>query len=196
VFPEPEERGVEPRLPGKLRSASDIWFQGFRGKEETIKELVMAGTYNRAIIIGRLGRDPDLRYTQGGTPVANMSLATDETYTDREGNRQKRTEWHKVVVWNRQAETVANYLGKGRMALVEGTLQTNKWQDNQGQNRSTTEIKAQRVVFMDSQQDGTARAPGSGGGSGDDPFSFSDEGPDDQGPVFPSEAGSMDDAPF
>ncbi|MEF8889136.1 MAG: single-stranded DNA-binding protein, partial [Desulfohalobiaceae bacterium] len=81
----------------------------------------MAGTYNRAIIIGRLGRDPDLRYTQGGTPVANMSLATDETYTDREGNRQKRTEWHKVVVWNRQAETVSNYLAKGRMALVEGS---------------------------------------------------------------------------
>jgi single-strand DNA-binding protein len=163
------------------------------------KELVMAGTFNRAIIIGRLGRDPELRYTQGGTPVANMSLATDETYTDREGNRQKRTEWHKIVVWNRQAETVANYLAKGRMALVEGTLQTSKWQDNQGQTRATTEIRAQRVVFMDSQQtsDVAARAPGAGGGSGDDPFAFSDEGgPEDQGPVFPSEAGSMDDAPF
>ena len=159
----------------------------------------MAGTYNRAIIIGRLGQDPDLRYTQGGTPVANMSLATDESYTDRDGNRQKRTEWHKVVVWNRQAETVANYLGKGRMALVEGTLQNNKWQDNQGQNRVTTEIRAQRVVFMDSQQsqDTAARAPGSGEGSGDNLSSSSDEGgPGDQGQVFPSEAGSMDDAPF
>ena len=157
----------------------------------------MAGTYNRVIIIGRLGRDPELRYTQNGTPVANMSLATDETYTDRDGNRQKRTEWHKVVVWNRQAELVSNYLAKGRMALVEGSLQTNKWQDNQGQNRATTEIKAMRVVFMDSQGDTTARAPGSGGGSGDDPFAFSDDGlSEDQGPVFPSEAGSMDDAPF
>jgi len=158
----------------------------------------MAGTYNRAIIIGRLGRDPELRYTQNGTPVANMSLATDETYTDREGNRQKRTEWHKVVVWNRQAETVANYLAKGRMALVEGTLQNNKWQDNQGQNRVTTEIRAQRVVFMDSQGDTTTRAPGGGGGSGDDPFAFSSDegGSEEQGPVFPSEAGSMDDAPF
>jgi single-strand DNA-binding protein len=158
----------------------------------------MAGTYNRVIIIGRLGRDPELRYTQSGTPVANMPLATDETYTDREGNRQKRTEWHRVVVWNRQAETVANYLSKGRMALVEGSLQTNKWQDNQGQNRATTEIKAQRVVFMDSQGDTTARAPEASGGSSEDPFAFSSEEgvSEDQGPVFPSEAGSMDDAPF
>lgn len=158
----------------------------------------MAGTYNRVIIIGRLGRDPELRYTQNGTPVANMSLATDETYTDREGNRQKRTEWHKVVVWNRQAETVSNYLAKGRMALVEGSLQTSKWQDNQGQNRATTEVKAMRVVFMDSQGDTATRAPSSGESSNDDPFAFSsDEGvSEEQGPVFPSEAGSMDDAPF
>jgi len=158
----------------------------------------MAGTYNRVIIIGRLGRDPELRYTQSGTPVANMSLATDETYTDREGNRQKRTEWHKVVVWNRQAEMASNYLAKGRMALVEGSLQTNKWQDNQGQNRATTEIKALRVVFMDSQGDTTARAPEASGASSDDPFAFSSEEgvSEDQGPVFPSEAGSMDDAPF
>ncbi len=159
----------------------------------------MAGTYNRVIIIGRLGQDPELRYTQAGTPVANMNLATDESYTDREGSRQKRTEWHKVVVWNRQAELVSNYLAKGRMALVEGSLQTNKWQDNQGQNRATTEIKAQRVVFMDSQGGASGRPQqAAGGGSGeDDPFAFSDEGlSEEQGPVFPSEAGSMDDAPF
>jgi single-strand DNA-binding protein len=149
----------------------------------------MAGTYNRVVIIGRLGRDPDLRYTQNGTPVANMSLATDESYTDRDGTRQKRTEWHKVVVWNRQAETAANYLAKGRMALVEGSLQTNKWQDNQGQDRATTEIKAHRIVFMDS----------GGQGSNQGEPSRSDDygaGADGGGPVFPSEPGEMDDAPF
>ena len=158
----------------------------------------MAGTYNKAILIGRLGRDPELRYTQNGTPVTNISLATNEVYTDREGNRQEKTDWHRVVVWNRQAETVANYLGKGRMVLVEGPIQTKKWQDNQGQNRYTTEVRAMRVVFMDSQGDTTARAPEASGASSDDPFAFSsDEGvSEDQGPVFPSEAGSMDDAPF
>ncbi len=114
----------------------------------------MAGTYNRALLVGRLGRDPELRYTQSGTPVANLSLATDESYTDKEGNRQSRTEWHKVVVWNRQAETVSNYLGKGRLVLIEGLLQTRKWQDQQGNNRYSTEIRAQRVVFMDSGQGG------------------------------------------
>jgi single-strand DNA-binding protein len=157
----------------------------------------MAGTYNKAILIGRLGRDPELRYTQSGTPVTNISLATNEMYTDRDGNRQERTDWHRVVVWNRQAETVANYLGKGRMVLVEGPIQTRKWQDNQGQNRYTTEVKAMRVVFLDSQGDAATRAPGGGGGSGEDPFAFSEDGlSEDQGPVFPSEAGSMDDAPF
>ena len=130
----------------------------------------MAGTYQKTIVIGRLGQDPELRYTQGGTPVANMSLATDESYTDRDGNRQKQTEWHKVVVWGKQAQSVEQYLAKGRMALVEGRLQTNKWQDNQGQNRSTTEIRADRVVFMDGGQN---QNQGQNGGDQDeDPFAF------------------------
>ena len=132
----------------------------------------MSGTYNRAIIIGRLGRDPELRHTQGGTAVCNMSLATDESYKQN-GELVKQTEWHKIVVWGKQAEMAANYLQKGSMALVEGSLQNNKWQDNQGNNRVSTEIKAQRVVFMDSKQNGTAYAKGGGQSSGDDPFAFS-----------------------
>ena len=72
----------------------------------------MSGTYNKAILIGRLGRDPELRYTQNGTPVTQLSLATNEAYTDREGNRQERTEWHRVVVWNKQAENAARHLAK------------------------------------------------------------------------------------
>jgi single-strand DNA-binding protein len=132
----------------------------------------MAGTFNRSIIIGRLGQDPELRYTQGGTPVAQMSLATDESYTDRQGNRQKVTEWHKVVVWNKQATNVSEYLAKGRMVLVEGKLETQKWQDNQGQNRATTQIKADRVVFMD----GGGQNQNQNGGGSEDPFAFADGG--------------------
>jgi len=160
----------------------------------------MAGSLNKVLLVGRLGRDPELRYTQSGTPVANFTMATDESFVDREGNRQERTEWHRIVVWNKQAETSSNYLSKGRLVLVEGSLQTRKWQDQQGQNRYTTEIKAQRVVFMDSQGQSTASAPGhgstSGSGQDEDPFDMQQGGSENLGPAFPSEASAMDDAPF
>ena len=138
----------------------------------------MAGTYQKVLVIGRLGQDPELRYTQSGAPVANLNLATDESYTDRDGNRQKQTEWHKVVVWNKQAQTVSNYLAKGRMALVEGRLQTQKWQDNQGQNRYTTQIRADRVVFMD----GSGQNQSQNGSQDDDPFAFEGGGPSEDAP--------------
>ena len=141
----------------------------------------MAGSYNKVILIGRLGRDPELRYTPSGTPVANFPLATSETYTDKNGNKQEKTEWHKIVVWNNQAENVTKYLSKGRLALVEGSLQTRKWTDNQGQDRYTTEIRAQRVVFLDSQA------------SVDSSESSTEE---NYGPAFPSEASGIDEAPF
>jgi single-strand DNA-binding protein len=141
----------------------------------------MAGTYNRVIIIGRLGRDPELRYSNNGSPVCNMSLATDEGYKDRDGNKQDRTEWHKCVVWGKQAEYTANYLQKGSMALVEGSLQNNKWQDQQGNNRVSTEIKAFRVVFMDSKQQVTGNQ---GKPSQDDPFAFSGGATDDSQAPF------------
>src|SRR6056297_1451184 len=127
-----------------------------------MKEVCMAGTYNKVLLVGRLGRDPELRYTPNGSPVANFPMATDESYTDREGNRQQKTEWHRIVVWNKQAESVSNYLSKGRQALVEGSLQTRKWQDQQGVDRYTTEIRAQRVVFMDSMSQGTQQASQTG----------------------------------
>lgn len=104
---------------------------------------------NKVMLIGRLGRDPELRYTQNGTPVTSLSIATDESYTDRDGNRQERTEWHRVTVFQKQAELCSNYLSKGSLVYVEGTLQTRKWQDQQGQDRYTTEIRAQRVQFLD-----------------------------------------------
>lgn len=104
---------------------------------------------NKVMLIGRLGRDPELRYTQSGTPVTSLNLATDESYTDRDGNRVKNTEWHRVSVFQRQAENCANFLTKGSLVYVEGSLQTRKWQDQQGQDRYTTEVKAQRVIFLE-----------------------------------------------
>lgn len=112
---------------------------------------------NKVMIIGRLGKDPELRYSQGGAPVANFTVATDESYMDREGNRQERTEWHRVVVFQRQAENCSNYLSKGSLVYIEGSLQTRKWQDQQGQDRYTTEIRAQKVTFLDRKGDRQAQ---------------------------------------
>ena len=157
---------------------------------------------NKVMLIGRLGRDPELRYASTGTPMANLNLATDESYTDREGNKVDRTEWHRVVVFQRQAENCANYLRKGSLVYIEGSLQTRKWQDQQGQDRYTTEIKAQRVQFLD-----TKKSQGDGSYFSEDP-GYSEQPPrqqgrpaqrdepDDLGPAFPSEASGMDDVPF
>lgn len=105
---------------------------------------------NKVILIGRLGKDPELRTTQGGSSVCNMTLATDESYTDRDGNKHEQTEWHRVTAFNKQADNCAQYLHKGSMIYVEGKLSTRKWQDQGGQDRYTTEIKADRVQFLDS----------------------------------------------
>ena len=123
---------------------------------------------NKVMIIGRLGRDPELRYTQSGSPVASLNVATDESYTDRDGNKVERTEWHRVSVFQRQAENCANYLAKGSLVYVEGSLQTRKWQDQQGQDRYTTEIKAQRVQFLDRKGDAPRSGQGGPGGYEDD----------------------------
>ncbi len=104
--------------------------------------------FNKITLIGRLGRDPETRMTPAGT-VVNFSLATDETWLDNQGQKQTRTEWHRIVVWGKQAELCAKYLAKGRLVFVEGSLQTRKYQDSQGQERSVTEVKAQRVLFLD-----------------------------------------------
>lgn len=118
---------------------------------------------NKVMIIGRLGRDPELRYSQDGKPVCTMSAATDESYTDRNGQRVDRAEWHRIVVYGKTAENCAHYLAKGSLVFVEGSLQTRKWQDQQGQARFTTEIKAQRVQFLDRKSDASAR-PDAGAG--------------------------------
>ena len=120
---------------------------------------------NKVMIIGRLGRDPELRYSQSGSPVCTLNIATDESYTDRDGNRVDRAEWHRVVVFQKAAENCSQYLTKGSLVFVEGSLQTRKWQDQQGQDRYTTEIKAQRVQFLDKRGGEQGGMPSGAGGS-------------------------------
>jgi single-strand DNA-binding protein len=118
----------------------------------------MAGV-NKVILIGNLGRDPEIRYTPGGQAVANFSLATSESFTSREGKREERTEWHRIVVWGKTAENCAQYLAKGRTVYIEGRIQTREWEDKEGQKRQTTEIVAQTVQFLGSRDGGGGGAP-------------------------------------
>ena len=108
---------------------------------------------NLAQIIGRLGRDPELRYTSSGQAVCSLNVATDESYNDRDGNKVERAEWHRVSAFGKIAESCANYLAKGSLVYVEGNLTTRKWQDQNGQERFTTEIKAKSVQFLDRRND-------------------------------------------
>lgn len=109
---------------------------------------------NRVEIIGRLGRDPELKYSQNGAAICRLNVATDESYTDREGKRVQKAEWHSVVVFQKSAEHCNQYLSKGSLVFVEGSLSTREWQDQQGQKRYSTEIKAQRVQFLDKKDGG------------------------------------------
>ena len=102
---------------------------------------------NKAIIIGNLGDDPELRHTQSGAAVCNMRVATNETWKDRDGERHERTEWHSIVVFGKQAENCAKYLEKGRKVYVEGRLQTREWEDRDGNKRYTTEITQQHLRY-------------------------------------------------
>ena len=103
---------------------------------------------NKVILVGRLGQNPEVRYTPSGAAVANFSVATNESWTDKSGQKQDRTEWHKVVVWGKLAELCNQYLAKGRQVYLEGRLQTREWQDKDGQKKFTTEVQAQTVQFL------------------------------------------------
>lgn len=107
----------------------------------------MAGI-NKVILVGRLGADPEVKTVSGGNTVARLSLATSENWTDKSGQKQERTEWHRVVVWGKLAELCGRYLTKGRQLYAEGRLQTRSWEDQQGQKRYTTEIVATTVQFL------------------------------------------------
>jgi len=122
---------------------------------------------NKVILVGNLGRDPELRYIQSGQAVANFTLATNDRWRDKEGNNQERTEWHRIVVWGKSAENCAQFLQKGRSVYVEGRLQTREWEDKDGNKRQTTEVVAQTVQFL-----GGRGAAESGGGPSEDPGSY------------------------
>jgi single-strand DNA-binding protein len=116
---------------------------------------------NKAILVGRLGRDPETRYTSGGQAVANFTLATDETFKDRSGERQKRTEWHRIVLWGKLAEIAQQYLKKGMLVYVEGRIQTRQWEDKRdGQKRQTTEIVGNVMRMLTSRGEGAGIGPG------------------------------------
>ena len=109
---------------------------------------------NRVFLLGNLGRDPEVRYTQGGTTVANLRIATTERRPDGTGGWQDQTEWHSVVVFGKQADNVKKFLTKGRQVFVEGSLRTRQWQDQQGQKRYSTEVVAQNVQMLGSRAEG------------------------------------------
>ncbi|MBN6741656.1 single-stranded DNA-binding protein [Acidithiobacillus sp. MC6.1] len=118
---------------------------------------------NKMILMGHLGRDPEMRYQPSGGAIANFSIATSETFKDKEGNKQERTEWHRVVLFGRTAEIAGEYLRKGSMVYVEGRLQTRKWTDKEGQERYTTEIVGDRLQMVGGRHDGGSS--GSEGGA-------------------------------
>jgi single-strand DNA-binding protein len=126
---------------------------------------------NKVILVGRLGRDPETRFTGGGQAVANFSMATDETYKDRNGEKQKRTEWHKIVVWGKQAEIAQQYLKKGSLLFLEGRIQSREWQDKEGQKRTSFEIVASNFRMLGGRSEGAAASGGGGAQrSGGDDF--------------------------
>jgi single-strand binding protein len=127
----------------------------------------MARGVNKVTLIGNLGDDPELRYTGSGTAVCNMSLATNESYTNSDGEEVQQTEWHDVVAWGRLGEVCNEYLRKGSQVYFEGKLQTRSWEDDKGETRYSTEVKAREMMFLDSNRDGTEEggAPGTQGRS-------------------------------
>lgn len=124
----------------------------------------MARSVNKVILIGNLGADPEVRYTPSKTAVANMRLATNESYKNREGELVEKTEWHSLVAWDRLAEICEQYLKKGSTIYIEGSLQTRKWQDKDGNDKYTTEIKVRDMQMLDSRGDNGGGGNYSGGG--------------------------------
>lgn len=125
---------------------------------------------NKVMLIGRLGQDPELKYTPSGTAVCNFSLATSESWTDKQGQKQEKTEWHRIVVWGKIGELCNQYLAKGRQAYIEGALQTRQWEDKDGNKRYTTEINAKTVQFLGGQSANAGQSQGAGNqGPGYDP---------------------------
>jgi single-strand DNA-binding protein len=141
------------------------------------------GSVNKVILVGNLGRDAELRYTPGGAAVATINMATTEVWNDKSGQRQEKTEWHRVVLWGKSAESLSEYLTKGKQIYVEGRLQTRQWDDKDGNKRYTTEIRGDRIVLLG----GGGRGPSVDRGDG---MSAQPPGPETAEPL------TDDDIPF
>ena len=137
----------------------------------------MARGVNKVILIGNLGGDPELRYTGSGTAVCNMSLATNDSYTDSDGNEVQNTEWHDIVAWGRLGEVCNEYLRKGSQVYFEGKLQTRSWEDNDGNTRYSTEVKAQTRRQQPAGPSGPQSGGSGGSGGEDDTFEPDDDLP-------------------
>jgi len=135
----------------------------------------MAGV-NKVILVGNLGRDPEVRYTKGGQAVASFSLATSERWTGKDGNKEEKTEWHRITAWGKLGEICGEYLSKGKQVYIEGRLQTREWEDKDGNKRQTTEIVANNMTMLGQAGGGGSQGGSSGGYSGS---SGSAGGPDD-----------------
>ena len=152
---------------------------------------------NKVMLIGNLGKDPEIRYTNSGSAVANFSIATNESWKDKEGNRQERTEWHNIVAWGKLADFAQNYLKKGKSVYLEGRIQTRDWVDNQDVKHYKTEIVANNIQFVGPREEGDqgGRAPAAArGGSGGPQAPYPDQ---NQGGPQPDEGAYLeDDIPF
>jgi single-strand DNA-binding protein len=162
---------------------------------------------NKVILIGNLGRDPEVRYTSGGQAVANFTIATNEAWTNKQGQREERTEWHRIVAWGALGERAGEYLRKGKQVYVEGKLQTRKWTDREGQERYTTEINAQQFFLLGAPDRGEGvgapdegraepaegRAPARGRGQ---PAAAREPGAGPEGDEAPAAGADDDDIPF
>jgi single-strand DNA-binding protein len=153
------------------------------------------GSVNKVILVGNLGRDAELRYTPGGAAVATLNMATTEVWNDKSGQRQEKTEWHRIVLWGKTAESLNEYLTKGKQIYVEGRLQTRQWDDKDGNKRYTTESRGDRVVLLGGGGGGGARGGGGGSRGG---ASAGDSGGGDFGAPSPESSAPLtdDDIPF
>ena len=136
------------------------------------------GSVNKVILVGNLGRDAELRYTPGGAAVSTLNLATTEVFKDREGQKKEDTQWHRVILWGKTAETLQDYLTKGKQIYVEGKLQTRKWKDKDGNDKYTTEVRGDRVVLLSGggRGDGAGRGEGGGRSAPADDFGHAEPG--------------------
>jgi single-strand DNA-binding protein len=151
------------------------------------------GSVNKAILVGNLGRDAEMRFTAGGTPVATVSLATTEKFTDKEGQKREDTQWHRIVIWGKTAQSLHEYLTKGKQIYVEGRIQTREWTDKEGKAVKTTEIRADRIVLLGGGGGGGGERGSRPSGGARPQADSSFEGGGDMGPV---DAPHDDDIPF